>query len=194
MKQYIIEIILAILFLLYANTSMYWLDLLPQGWEEILFVVYIITLFAIIALIIFNIVQSAKAKLKDWKCNFIIVLMVGILTLSFMFPRGLIPKSMVYDGILLTAYMDGVAGNIGWLTLYGNNKYEYNYGRYHVKGKYIVQSDTIYFSNSDDLNNYEFDYATFWKDGSHLEFGKDSIAFTYLEVVTNELYKNYNLR
>ena len=101
---------------------------------------------------------------------------------------------MVYDGILLTAYMDGVAGNIGWLTLYGNNKYEYNYGRYHVKGKYIVQSDTIYFSNSDDLNNYEFDYATFWKDGSHLEFGKDSIAFTYLEVVTNELYKNYNLR
>ena len=115
--------------------------------------------------------------------------MTAVLTLSFIFPQGLIPKGKIYKGEKLVAYLDGVAGRGGWLVLYGNKNYEYNYGGCFIKGKYKVLADTIYFDSPKAFNSNNFDYATLWEDGSHLEFGKDSIAYTYLKVITNKLTK-----
>lgn len=165
---------------------MYWLDMMGE-WYPIIFIMGIITLLATIVLIIYNIVDAIRAKLKDWRCNFIILLLTTVLILSFIFPQGLVSKSMAYNGEKLVAYSDGVAGRGGWLVLYGNKNYEYNYEGCFIKGKYKVLADTIYFDNPKAFDPYNFDYATLSKDDSRLEFGKDSIAYTCLKVMKNKL-------
>ncbi|MFV0417794.1 MAG: hypothetical protein ACK5KT_03530 [Dysgonomonas sp.] len=84
--------------------------------------------------------------------------------------------------------MDGVAGNNGWLTLYGNNTYEYNYAfAVYLKGKYKIKNDTIYFDSPRGEGSYTFDYAILWKDKSNLSLGKDSIASSLMAVTKNNL-------
>ncbi|MDR0825003.1 MAG: hypothetical protein LBN74_07900 [Prevotella sp.] len=126
--------------------------------------------------------------MKDIKRNIVTFLMIFVLVLPFIMPGGLLPKRVLYKGELLVAYLDGVAGNMGWLTLYGNKTYEYNYAIVtHIKGNYILRNDTIYFDSPKGEGTYNFDYATLWDDKSNLVFGKDSIAYFHMAVLKNEL-------
>lgn len=90
----------------------------------------------------------------------------------------------------MVAYLDGIAGNNGSLTLYGNNTYEYDYSfSIYLKGKYKVVNDTIYFDSPRGESTYNFDYATLWEDKSNLSFGKDSLALYHMYIINNELIK-----
>lgn len=95
---------------------------------------------------------------------------------------------MLYGGTPLVTYLNGVAGNNGWLTLYGNKTYEYSYGSFFLKGHYKVKGDTVFFSSSDRPEKYDFDYAILSKDKSDLFLAKDSIGYFHMTVVKNELF------
>lgn len=95
---------------------------------------------------------------------------------------------MLYGGTPLVTYLDGVAGNNGWLTLYGNKTYEYSYGSFFLKGRYKVKGDTVFFSSSDGPEKSDFDYAILSKDKSDLFLAKDSIGYFHMTVVKNELF------
>lgn len=188
MKKYIFQIILISSVFLYENTSAYWIYQLGE-WVSAIRLMYIIVFICTIGITIFNIFKCIQAKLKDIRCNIITILMIIVLITPVFMSGGLIPKRLLYDGDLLVAYLDGVAGNNGWLTLYGNNTYEYIYGIELKKGKYKIKGDTIFFGNSKGEEVYDFDYATLLKDKLTLSFGKDSLAYSYMNTVRNELIK-----
>lgn len=186
MRKYTLQLILISLLFLYENTSAYWLHKLGE-WANWVLVVYIIVFLCTVGFAIYNIVKCFQVKLKDKKRNIISILMIFALIMPFLIPGGLLPKRLLYKGDLFVAYFDGVAGNNGWLILYGNNTYEYDYGYEHLEGKYKVKNDTIFFDSSRGEETYEYDYATLWNDKSHISLGKDSIAYSYLTVLKNEL-------
>ena len=187
MKKYIIPIILISIILLYENTSAYWIYQFGE-WMPLIILIYTILFLCTTGLTLYYIVRCARAKLKDKKCNIITLIMIIVLAISLLTPGGLIPKKALYKGELLVAHIDGVAGYNGWLTLYGNNIYEYNYGINHTEGKYKVQNDTIYFDSPKNENTYTFDYATLQNNKLNLRFGKDSIiGYSHMSIVKNEL-------
>ncbi|GAB6008441.1 hypothetical protein FACS1894179_00490 [Bacteroidia bacterium] len=186
MKKYRIELVLIFFFFLYKNTSAYWLYKTGE-WADLILLAYVITFLCIIGFALYNLVKCFQAKLKDKYRNIVSVLMIAVLAMTFLLPGGLLPKKVLYKGELLVGYLDGVAGNNGWLVLYGNNTYEYDYGRMHLEGNYKVNGDTIFFDSPRKDGTYEYDYATLWNDKSYLSLGKDSIAYSYMQVVKNEL-------
>ncbi|EGJ99756.1 MULTISPECIES: hypothetical protein [Dysgonomonas] len=188
MKKYISQIILISFVFLYENTSDYWVYELGE-WTSIIRLTYITIFLCAIVYTFYNIVKCIEAKLKNKTHNIVTILMITALIIPFLMPGGLIPKRVLYKGDLLIAYLDGVAGNNGWLTLYGNNTYEYSYGREQLKGKYKIKNDTIYFDSPEGKDIYDFDYGTLWNDKSHISFGKDSIAYSYMKVIKNKLIK-----
>lgn len=188
MKKYKIELILISLFFLYENTSAYWLYK-TGGWMDLIRLAYIIIFLCVIGFTIYSLIKCFQAKLKDKYCNIVTVFMIAVLVMSFLLPEGLIPKRVLYKGDLFVAYFDGVAGNNGWLVLYGNDRYEYSYGNMQLSGKYKVKNDTVFFDSPNGKANYKYDSATLWEDKSHLSLGKDSIAYSYMQVVKNELIK-----
>lgn len=188
MKKYKIEPILISLFFLYENTSAYWLYKTGE-WMNLILFAYDIAFLCVIGFTIYNLVKCFQAKLRDKYRNIVAVLMMAILVMSFVLPGGLMPKRVLYKGDLFVAYFDGVAGNNGWLVLYGNDRYEYSYGNMQLTGKYKVRNDTVFFDSPREEETYEYDYATLWKDKSHLSLGKDSIAYSYMQVIENELIK-----
>jgi hypothetical protein len=188
MRKYTVQLILITLLFLYENTSAYWLYK-TGGWMDLILLVYVITFLCVIGFTIYNIIKCFQVKLKDKYCNIVSVLMIAVLVISFLLPGGLLPKRVLYKGDLFVAYFDGVAGNNGWLVLYGNNTYEYDYGKIHLEGNYRVKDGTILFDSPNGEGTYEYDWATLWEDKSHLSLGKDSIAYSYMQVVKNELIK-----
>lgn len=188
MRKYTFQIFLILFLFLYENTSAYWLYKIG-GWADLIILVYIIVFLCAIGFVIYNIVKCFQEKLKDKIRNIITILMIAVLIMPFLIPGGLLPKRVLYKGELLVAFMDGVAGNNGWLTLYGNNTYEYSYGHEYSEGKYKVKNDTIFFDSPRGGGTYDFDYATLWEDGSNLSFGKDSITYSFKAVLKNELIK-----
>lgn len=188
MKKYILQIVLISFIFLYENTYTYWIHKLEK-WTSLTHIVYSLIFVCAIGFTINNLIKFIQIKLKDRKLNILTLSMIAILIIPFLMPRGLISKKVLYKGELLVAFLDGVAGNNGWLTLYGNNTYEYNYGTELLSGKYKVKKDTIYFDSSKNGDNYNFEYATLWDDKSHLSFGKDSIGYFYMKIIKNELIK-----
>ncbi len=188
MKKYKIELILISLFFLYENTSAYWLYKTGE-WIDLILLAYVITFLCVIGFTIYNILKCFQAKLRDKYRNIVAVLMMAVLAMSFLLPGGLMSKRILYKGDLFVAYYDGVAGNNGWLVLYGNDRYEYSYGNMQLTGNYKVKNDTIFFDSPRRDGTYEYDYATLWKDKSHLSLGKDSIEYSSLKVTKNELIK-----
>lgn len=189
MKKYKTLIILITIIFLYENTSPYWINNIGTSAWIVSLVYFVIFIFAI-GYLIYSIVRSVQTKFKDKTHNALTLLLIIVMAIPFILSRGIFPKKYFYKGELLVAYLDGVAGNNGSLTLYGNNTYEYDYSfSIHLKGKYKVVNDTIYFDSPRGESTYNFDYATLWEDKSNLSFGKDSLAFYHMYIVKNELIK-----
>lgn len=188
MKKYIFQIILICSIFLYENTSVYWIYQLGEL-SGLIRLLYVVVFLITVMIAIYNVARCIEARFKDKRFNIITILMIIVLLMPFIIPEGLMSKRVLYKGDPLVAYLDGVAGNNGWLILYGNNIYEYNYGGSQQKGKYKVERDTIYFDSPKGEDTYNFDYATLWSNNSHLSFGKDSIAYFHMEVVKNDLIK-----
>jgi len=171
------------------NTSDFWLAT-TGWWSDIILLLYFLSFLVAIGFLVHDIIICIKGKLKDKKQIIITLAMLIIVVFPFLFPGGLLPKKLLYNDIVLVAFLDGVAGNNGWLTLYGNNNYEYSYSsNIYLNGKYKLKNDTIFFDSPRNEDTYEFDYATFGKDKSHIAFKKDSIAYFYMEVFKNDLIK-----
>lgn len=188
MRKYIIQIILISFIFLYENSSAYWLHQLGKL-SDIIWLGYSVTYLIAVIITIHNMVKCINVKFKVKRLNIITLIMMSVLIMSFLIPGGLMPKSILYKGNLLVAYLDGVAGNNGYLTLYGNNIYEYNYGGSLQKGRYKVVKDTVYFDSPKGKDTYNFDSATLTDDNLYLSFGKDSIAYYYMKVIKNDLIK-----
>lgn len=187
MKNRFLLVTLIIIIFLYENTSPYWINNIGTSAWIVSLAYFVIFIFAI-GYLIYSIVRSVQAKFKDKKHNALTLLLIIVMAIPLIFSGGIFSKKHFYKGELLVAYLDGVAGNNGWLTLYGNNTYEYDYSfSTHLKGKYKVVNDTIYFDSPRGESTYNFDYATLWKDKSNLTFGKDSVGFSYMSVIKNKL-------
>ena len=187
MKKYTFQIILISLIFLYENTSPYWVQKCGEWSFWITLIYWAIFIFAI-GFTIYNISKCIEAKLKNTKRNIITLLLIVVQAMPFLIPGGILPKSILYKGDLLVAYMNGTAGNDGWLTLYGNNIYEYEYGfSKYIKGKYLIKNDTIYFDGPRNEATYNFDYGTI--KNTTIFFAKDSVSHFYMDILKNELTK-----
>ncbi len=188
MKEYKFPIILACFIFLYGNTSDYWLYNIG-GWAFPIILINFIAIACAIGYVIYYIVTGFSEKYKNRKKNILTLSMIAVLAIAFVFPSGLVPKKIIYGGEILVGFLDGVAGNNAYLTLYGNNTYIMEYGFHETKGDWMFKGDTIFFDSPQGAGTYTFDYATFWNDRSHISFGKDSVAYSYIRVLKNELMK-----
>lgn len=187
MKKYRFQLLLVAFLFFYENTSAYWINHIGI-WGDYIDVIYFISFLACGILLFYNLIISLSEKLKDKTRNLITFILSAVIIIALLFPGGLIPKRLVYKGDLLTAFLDGVAGNNAYLVLYGNNIYEFDYTwSYHLKGNYKIVNDTIFFDSPTKNGLYVFDYATLSKDKKRLYLAKDSIVNSYLFIIKNEL-------
>lgn len=186
MKKYRTLIVLIVVIFLYENSVSYWIYYFGHS-AWIISLAYICIFIFAVGYLIYSLVKCFQEKFRDKKQNILTLLLILVILTPLIFSGGLLLKKVLYKGDLLVAYLDGVAGNNGWLTLYGNNSYEFNYGITFLKGKYKVENDTIYFDSPRGENTYNFDCATLWRDKSNLGFEKDSLAYYHMTIVKNIL-------
>lgn len=189
MKKYRFHLLLAAFVFLFGNTSPYWLHY-TGSWSIYIELTYYISFLTFCILLFYNLWKCFSEKLKNKSCNLTTLAMAAVMIIAILFPGGLIPKRVIYKGDPLIAHMDGVAGNNGYLVLYGNNTYEYSYSlTVHIKGKYKVVNDTVFFDSPKNNGLYDFDSATLTKDKASLHLEKDSITYNYLSIIKNELIR-----
>ena len=157
MKQKTI-LAISIVFFLILNTKYFWegkLGLLAFLLISILFLVYI---FLAIVLVI-QIIKSIIEKFSNKNRLVIVTILIFVISLSFLYPNGLIDFERFQGKDLLVAKREGAANCMTIIKLKENNKFvERNvcFGIEEIKGNYNMKGDTVFFTNVDKNQYYQF--------------------------------------
>ena len=157
MKQKTI-LAISIVFFLILNTKYFWegkLGLLAFLLISILFLVYI---FLAIVLVI-QIIKSIIEKFSNKNRLVIVTILIFVISLSFLYPNGLIDFERFQGKDLLVAKREGAANCMTIIKLKENNKFvERNvcFGIEEIKGNYNIKGDTVIFTNVDKNQYYQF--------------------------------------
>jgi len=157
MKQKTI-LAISIVFFLILNTKYFWegkLGLLAFLLISILFLVYI---FLAIVLVI-QIIKSIIEKFSNKNRLVIVTILIFVISLSFLYPNGLIDFERFQGKDLLVAKREGAANCMTIIKLKENNKFvERNvcFGIEEIQGNYNIKGDTVFFTNVDKNQYYQF--------------------------------------
>ncbi|RXR31250.1 hypothetical protein EQG68_10205 [Flavobacterium piscinae] len=138
-----------ILYFLIVNTSYFWeshLGLLAFPFYLILGVVYLGFIFVFIRNIYFLIKENFSEKKRFITCGLLLL----VLTLTFLKPKGIFDFERLESSNILEAQSEGAANCTTVIKLkkdYTFNKRSICFGVSKVKGNFIFQNDTIYFKN-----------------------------------------------
>lgn len=185
------EIIFTIIFFLLLNTAYFWEGKLGF-FSLVSFLILGLYWLFLVFLLFSHLLSAWKEKLLTQKRIFTIVLLVFVLTTSFLFPQGLIPfYKLESDNSLLIAQQEGVANCRTTLNLTTNGRFikrNLCFGLSETTGDYRVAGDTIYFENvSNGRDQADFyDFAVIERDTTHnttrsslILFHKDSDQLGY---------------
>lgn len=140
-------ITITIIFFLIVNTSYYWksnLGFITLPISLILFLIYLGLCFVTIRYIFF----AFNERFKNKNRIFSIVLLLIVLTLTFIKPFGMIDFEKFESKNVLIAEREGVAGCSMTLKLKENKKFTAKsvcFGMTETIGSYNIKNDTIYF-------------------------------------------------
>lgn len=191
-----------IVFFLLLNTTYYWEGKMGL-FAMVTFLLLILYFLILMVLFLEQVYFAAKEKFKNIQRLFLIGIMVIVLSLSFLYPNGIIDFSKFENESIFIAQREGAANCMTTLRLRDDNTFhEWNvcFGVTETKGTYHVKGDTIYFErvshSRQDSKFYKFAIIKYPETNSEKNLGilvrfKDNsdASGTPLWIIKNELIK-----
>ena len=142
-------IIATIIFFLLVNTTYYW-EAKMGGFAMLTLLLSIVYFLALFFLLLGEIYFSIREMFNNRHRLFVVGIVTVVLTLSFLYPGGLIDFEKFESDIILTAQREGAANCMTTLKLRKDGSFvERNvcFGVTETAGTYEIKGDTVFFEN-----------------------------------------------
>lgn len=151
-------IISVVIFFLIINTSYFWEKEIGVLSIPILLLLGLIYLIFLIRFF-FELYYAVKEKLRNKQRLYLLALLLVVLILVPVFPRGIIDFDTLEGEDLLIAQREGAANCTTTLKIKPGNKFKLLsvcFGIEEKKGTYRMKNDTIFFEKTEDDRMYEY--------------------------------------
>lgn len=191
-------LIAVLIFFLIVNTSCLWESKLGS-WASPLFVFLLIYFFALVVVLLYQIVWTIKQKLKRIGQFITLGIMAVVLCLAYFWPDGIIDCRKDDGPFVFVAEREGAANCYTTLKLKPDNKFVEKsicFGISMVRGSYSVKGDSIFFSDIQtgrDVNEY-YQFAVIKQSASENKkiIGELKRFMNYSDTLPHELWITKN--